>query len=145
MTSAVRTSSCMCGAVELRLEGEPAVMAYCHCESCRLWFGAPVHGSSLWPAARVAITKGEDRVAVYKKTPATGSIRKFCTSCGVPELVDHPSAGMTDVPAVSVRGLAFEPALHTHYGERVISMRDGLPKYRDFDPAVGGTGEILPE
>lgn len=145
MTEAVRKSSCMCGAVELTLVGEPAVMAYCHCESCRLWFGAPVHGSSLWPAERVTIAKGRDRIAAYKRTPNTASIRKFCASCGVPVLVDHPSVGMTDVPAVSVRGLVFEPALHTHYGERVISLRDGLPKYKDFDPAVGGSGETLPE
>jgi hypothetical protein len=52
---------------------------------------------------------------------------------------------MVDVPAVAVADLVFEPGLHTHYGERVLDMPDGLPKYRDFDPALGGTGERLPE
>ena len=42
-------------------------------------------------------------------------------------------------------GLAFEPRLHTHYPERILAIRDGLPKYKDFDPDLGGTGETVPE
>jgi hypothetical protein len=52
---------------------------------------------------------------------------------------------MTDVPAGSVAELAFKPRLHTHYPERVLAIRDGLPKYKDFDPDLGGTGETVPE
>jgi hypothetical protein len=52
---------------------------------------------------------------------------------------------MTDVMAVSIPDLVFEPKLHTNYSEKIISIYDGLPKYKDFDPAVGGSGETLPE
>ena len=143
MADATRKSGCMCGAVQLELSGEPAVMTYCHCESCRGWLGAPVHAASLWPAASVKIVKGADKLGVYKRTEA--SHRKFCTSCGTPVLIDHPAMGMIDVPAGRIAGLAYKPGLHVHYGEKVMSVRDGLPKFNDFPKDFGGSGKTLPE
>jgi len=52
---------------------------------------------------------------------------------------------MIDISAVSIPDLVFEPKLHWHYPERVLSIRDGLPKYKDWDPAFGGTDEVVPE
>ena len=145
MATTVRSGGCLCGAVRLSISGEPTVMAYCHCESCRRWIGAPVHGSSLWPDASVSVEQGADLLATFKRTEGTGSVRQFCTACGSPVRILHPGIRMTDIPAVSIPELVFEPTLHTFYGERVIPMRDGLPKYKDNDPALGGTGERLPE
>jgi hypothetical protein len=44
-----------------------------------------------------------------------------------------------------VRGFAYQPAVHVHYGEKVMAVRDGLPKFRDFPREFGGSGEMLPE
>ena len=49
------------------------------------------------------------------------------------------------MPAGAVSGLAFEPTLHVHYGEKVLSVRDGLPKLKDFPKDFGGSGDTLPE
>jgi len=49
--------TCFCKAVEIEAIGAPAVMAFCHCESCRTWLSAPVHGQPLWPAADVQVRK----------------------------------------------------------------------------------------
>ena len=136
-------AGCCCGAVKLEVGGEPAVQAYCHCGSCRGWLGAPIHAASLWPTANVKIVKGADKLGLYKKTEA--SHRQFCTSCGSPVLVGHPKLGMTDIPAGSVVGLAYAPALHVHYGEKVLAVRDGLPKFKDFPKDFGGSGETLAE
>jgi hypothetical protein len=138
-----RKSECMCGAVALELSGEPAVQAFCHCESCRGWLGAPVHAASLWPAASVKIVKGADKLGTFKRTEA--SHRKFCTSCGTPVLIDHPAMGMVDVPAGRVQGLDYKPGLHVHYGEKVLSVKDGLPKFKDFPKDFGGSGTVLAE
>ncbi len=143
MTDRTRASGCMCGAVHLQLSGEPSVMAYCHCESCRGWLGAPIHSASLWPAASVKIVKGAERLGLYKRTEA--SHRKFCSSCGTPVLIEHPSIGMVDVPAGRIDGLAFKPTLHVHYGEKVLALKDGLPKFKDFPKDFGGSGDLLPE
>ena len=52
MSDPTRKSGCACGAVEVELEGEPAVQAYCHCSSCRGWLGAPIHAARLWPTSK---------------------------------------------------------------------------------------------
>ena len=143
MSGPIRKSGCICGAVEVEIEGEPAVQAYCHCGSCRGWLGAPIHAATLWPAASVRVTKGADKLGLIKKTEA--SHRTFCTSCGSPVLVLHPAIGMTDVPAGTIAGFAFKPALHVHYGEKVLAVRDGLPKFKDFPKDFGGSGEMLTE
>jgi hypothetical protein len=136
-------AGCVCGAVELEVSGEPAVQAYCHCESCRSWLGAPLHAASLWPQQNVTITKGADNLGMYKRTEA--SHRQFCKSCGAPVLVGHPGMGLTDIPAGSVVGLKYQPTVHVNYGEKVMSVRDGLPKFKDFPKEFGGSGEMLPE
>lgn len=143
MTSATRTSSCWCGAVEVELAGDPAVMAYCHCESCRRWLSAPIHAAVLWPTDQVRVKKGADQLAVYSKTEA--SHRHSCKVCGSGVLVRHPALGMTDIPAGSIAGLAYEPSLHVNYGEKVLAIRDGLPKFKDFPEGFGGSGDTLPE
>ena len=145
MAETVRSAGCICGAVKLEITGEPFAMAFCHCESCRRWCGAPVHAGALWPTACVNVVVGAERLATFERSPNSGSLRRFCPACGCPVLIEHPGVGMTDVPAVSVRGLEFKPTLHTHYPERVVSFRDGLPKYKNFDPAIVGSGETVPE
>jgi hypothetical protein len=143
MGEKTRTSSCFCGAVEVELAGEPAAQAYCHCSSCRGWLGAPIHAATLWPTPKVNVLRGADRLAVFKKTEA--SHRHFCTACGAPVLIRHPALGMTDVPAGSIAGFVFQPAIHVNYGEKVLAVRDGLQKFKDFPKDFGGSGEMLPE
>jgi hypothetical protein len=133
--------TCFCKAVEIEATGAPAVMAFCHCESCRTWLSAPVHGATLWPSANVKLLRGE--LGTFKKTEA--SHRQFCKQCGGRVMVLHPAIGMTDVFSVVLPGVAFRPTMHVHYGEKVIAMRDGLPKYKDFPKEFGGSGDVLPD
>lgn len=143
MSEATLEGGCLCGAVRIEISGDPAAMAFCHCETCRSWLGAPVHAASLWPTPNVRVVRGEDKLAMFKKTEA--SHRQFCTSCGAPVLVVHPDIGLTDVPAGSIAGFDYRPALHVNYGEKVLAIRDGLPKFTDFPKDFGGSGETLPE
>lgn len=136
-------ASCACGAVEVEVTGEPAVQAYCHCHSCRSWLSAPVHAAALWPSQNVKVTQGADNLGLYKRTE--NSHRQFCRSCGAAVLVVHPTMGLTDLPAGVVQGFKFQPAVHVNYGEKVLSVRDGLPKFKDFPKEFGGSGETLPE
>lgn len=143
MSNSPYEAGCVCGAVKLEISGEPAVQAYCHCESCRSWLGAPVHAATLWPVTNVRIVKGADNLGLYKRTD--NSHRQFCKSCGGPVLIGHPTMGLTDIPAGSVKGLQYAPAVHVNYGEKVMSVRDGLPKFKDFPKEFGGSGEMLAE
>jgi hypothetical protein len=143
MSEKTRKSGCFCGAVEVELEGEPAVQVYCHCASCRGWLGAPIHAATLWPTPKVNVRKGADKLGMVKKTE--NSHRHFCTACGAAVLIRHPALSMTDVPAGGIAGLAFQPTLHVNYGEKVLAVRDGLPKFKDFPKEFGGSGETVPE
>ena len=134
---------CFCGAVSVEATGEPQVMGYCHCASCRSWSAAPVNAFTLWAADTVTVTGGEEHLATYNKTEM--SFRRFCSICGGHVITGHPTFGMVDVYAATIPTLAFAPQLHVFYSEKVLKMADGLPKYADFPANFGGSGATLPE
>ena len=135
--------ACFCGAVEIEVTGEPVAMGYCHCESCRSWSAAPVNAFSLWNPDAVKVTRGAEQIGEYHKTEM--SHRQFCKACGGHLFTQHPPLNMVDVYAATIPTLKFEPAVHVFYSEKVLAVRDGLPKMKDFPSEFGGSGETLPE
>src|SRR6185369_11743473 len=129
---------CFCGAVELTLQGEPAAMGYCHCTSCRQWSAGPVNAFTLWKPESVRISKGADQVLTYHKTDR--SHRRWCQRCGGHLLTEHPEWGLVDVYAAVIPEFPFRPGVHVNYAERVVSVRDGLPKQKDLPREMGGSG-----
>lgn len=134
--------ACFCGAVEFEATGAPALQGYCHCVDCRTWLGAPVNAYTLWAPEAVKVTKGAENLGAYAKTER--SLRKFCRTCGGAVMSEHASMGLADVFAVLMPSFRHEPTMHVHYGSKTLSVRDGLPKFRDL-PAGFGSGETLPE
>jgi hypothetical protein len=118
-------------------------MGYCHCESCRHWSAGPVNAFTLWKPETVKITQGADSFGTFNKTPR--STRKWCKTCGGHILTEHPSMGVTDVYAAVIQDFPFEPAMHVHYQETVLQMKDGLPKFKDLPEEAGGSGQLLSE
>ena len=135
--------SCFCGAVTVEVSGQPAAMGYCHCSDCRHWSAGPVNAFTLWPPGQVKVVAGEDQVETYNKTDR--SFRKWCRSCGGHILTDHPKMGLVDVYAALLPDLEFQPALHVFYAEKVLAIKDGLPKMKDVPAELGGSGQTLPE
>jgi hypothetical protein len=139
----IHKGECFCGAVKLEASGDPEGMGYCHCRSCRSWSGGPVNAFTLWKPASVKIRAGADHVATFNKTP--GSSRKYCRLCGGHLMTDHPGLGVVDVFAATLPELKFQPGLHINYMDTVLPMRDGLPKFRDFPGAFGGSDQQMAE
>ena len=137
------TGTCFCGAVAIEVAGVPEEMGYCHCNSCRIYSGAPLTAFTLWKQANVKVTKGAELLGRFAKTDM--SHRRFCTKCGGHVMVDHPRLGVTDVRAAIVPTVAFRPTVHLNYAEAVLPIKDGLPKLKDFPAAAGGSGETMPE
>lgn len=142
--------SCFCGKVEFVLNGEPEVMAYCHCESCRSWSAGQVSAFTLWKPGHLEITKGLDNIAGFDGNPRSDhetvvSNRVWCKSCGGHLYTDHPAMGLIDVPASIIRNFEFRPMFHVNYQETIHPMVDGLPKFRDLPSEAGGSGITLTE
>ncbi len=135
--------SCFCGAVQLEVTGTPAGMGYCHCDSCRHWSAGPINAFSLWAPAQVKVTTGAEHIETYHKTE--NSYRKWCKKCGGHLMSEHPGMGLTDVYAAILPELPFAPGLHVFYGEAKVSVKDGLPKFKDTPADFGGSGETIPE
>ena len=141
--SATYDGSCFCGTVRFTVTGEPAAMGYCHCESCRHWSAGPVNAFSLWKPDAVKVTQGAEHIGTYHKTE--NSYRKWCQKCGGHIFSEHPGMGLTDVYAAVIPAFPHKPALHVNYGEKTLSVRDGLPKLKDFPKEMGGSGVLLAE
>lgn len=141
--SANYRAGCFCGSVQLTLSGAPAAMGYCHCSDCRHWSAGPINAFTLWPPEAVKVTAGKEHIQTYHKTE--NSYRQWCSQCGGHLMTDHPGMKLVDVYAAVIPELDFEPALHVFYGEKVVSVKDGLPKMKDMPAEMGGSGETLPE
>ena len=72
MEEAVRTGSCLCGAVRYTVRGEPFHVGRCHCADCRKESGSTYTIYGQWPPEAFEST-GE-----Y----ATYHGRSFCPHCG---------------------------------------------------------------
>jgi hypothetical protein len=135
------SGSCFCGAVQFAVRGEPVVMGYCHCDSCRRWAAAPVNAFTLWRSDTVRITQGAEKIGTYNKT--SRSYRKWCKSCGGHIFTEHPGWGLTDVYAAALPEFPFKGGVHVNYQETVLPMEDGLPKFKDVPAELGGTGAVV--
>ncbi len=142
-TDRTYSGKCFCGEVQFTASGDPALMAYCHCDSCRSWSAAPVSAFTLWKPEAIQVTHGVDSIVTSNRTK--NSDRKWCRKCGGHVFTGHPEMGMTEVCAAVIPDLDFEPVLHVHYQETVLHMHDGLPKMRDVPKEAGGSGITLPE
>ena len=141
--SDIITGKCFCGAVEFEVSGTPTVMGYCHCDDCTRWAAAPLNAFSLWPLGSVKIIKGDDNINNFSKTGSTH--RKSCKTCGGGLFSEVPEWGLVDIYPNVVPDMKHEPTVHAYYSERTISIKDGLPKFKDLPEEFGGSGEILPE
>jgi len=137
------SGACFCGEVQLEVKGEPIAQGYCHCESCRSWSAGPVNAFTLWKPDAVTITRGANSIGMFRKTDL--SSRKYCKVCGGHLLTEHPKWGVTDVYAATIPSFRHSPGLHVNYGETVLHLRDGLPKFKDMPKEMGGSGVLVEE
>lgn len=135
--------TCFCGAVKFQVSGAPEAMGYCHCDSCRRWSASPVNAFSLWPVNALEVLSGSDEIGEFQLTEK--SHRKWCKKCGGHIFTDHPAWSLVDVYVANLPTLTFEPALHVHYQESVLSIKDGLPKMKDMPAEMGGSGKTMVE
>ncbi|MBI1328788.1 MAG: hypothetical protein GC166_02675 [Alphaproteobacteria bacterium] len=76
----LRTAKCCCQDCAIAVEGEPALNAICHCQSCRRRTGTAFGWSVYFPDDRVIAITGT--LMAYTKDGEAGYKRHFCARCG---------------------------------------------------------------
>jgi hypothetical protein len=54
-----------------------------------------------------------------------------------------PRGRLYDIFEGVLADFKFQPTMHINYGERVLSIHDHLPKFRDMPERSGGSGELV--
>jgi hypothetical protein len=114
-------------------------MLYCHCRSCRTAHAAPLVAAAIFQAAVVTYT-GE--VLTTTVTEGDGATRRLvCARCGTRVLNEPPPPVRAIFPALCETTDWFRATMHVNWQERVVDVRDDLPKFIDFPSELGGSGE----
>jgi hypothetical protein len=69
---------CYCGKVRFAINGQPRVLANCHCENCRHAAGAQAVAWTIVKRSDFEWKTGEP----HRYKTDTGAFRTFCDSCG---------------------------------------------------------------
>jgi hypothetical protein len=129
---------CLCGAIQVRVHGQPLAQFYCHCDDCQAVHGAAYVGIAVFPSQAVEVIKGTPTSWTYKSLP-----RERCASCGTYLIARVPDAELTGVKANLLPPGMFRPEFHIHCQHAVLPVVDGLPHYRALPAAFGGADDVV--
>jgi hypothetical protein len=103
MEEASREASCSCGALRIRVRGDPVRVSICHCLACQRRTGSAFGVQARFPVGDVQIAGESHR---YVRTGDSGGrcTFHFCPQCG--STVFYLLDGMPEVVAVPVGAFA---------------------------------------
>lgn len=130
------TISCHCGAVKIRLKGDPVAQLYCHCHDCqRIAAGAYVP-YAVYPADAVEVIEGKTMTWALKTNPRTR-----CANCGTLLFGQPVGMGVRGTISHLLPPGTFKPQFHIHCQDAMNPVTDNLPHFKAFPAAFGGTDE----
>jgi hypothetical protein len=128
----IREGGCLCGAVRLKVRGEPINVRVCHCRNCQKAMGSPFFARALFPQDALTI---EGDSARY---PSSNAIeRVFCKTCGTRLLSWRTNGTAAGVALATFDDRnAFVPTEHIWVKEKMnwVKLDDGLPQYAEQAP-----------
>ncbi|KAJ3207804.1 hypothetical protein HDU83_002135 [Entophlyctis luteolus] len=135
--------TCMCGETTVALKSFPeSDPSFCHCNSCRKWSGAPFLLYVSTPTSSIEIAGPVNEKKTY--SGAWDTYRGRCGSCGTPlyARLGNPSESMylvmtlfADEHGKFPDGFR-KPASHNWYSSRVMDVKDGLKKLKEYDEEI---------
>ncbi|MFM0213023.1 GFA family protein [Paraburkholderia sediminicola] len=125
---------CLCGAVNIKLNGQPEARANCHCLTCRDFYGTSMLSATAWLPEQVTVVGG--RISTFSH-PTKQLSRAFCPRCG-DTVFGTNRFGMRVLPNSFVARATggelpeeMRATMHLFYRHRTIDIQDELPKYLD--------------
>lgn len=118
---------CHCGEVKVLCYDDARAVSYCHCSICRRLSGAPFSCQALFAAAEVQLSM-EPGANLTSLQTSKGVERTRCASCLAPVRGLLLGGKVAAVPLALLCSWR-RPMHHLYYANRVMDLRDGLPKY----------------
>ena len=131
-------TQCRCGAIGLKIAGDPVVQLYCHCDDCQAAHGAAYIPAAIFPRQAVEVLRGDPTPMVVKATQ-----RMRCVDCGTFLFAELAGVGMRSVSPYLLPEGAFKPQFHVQCAHAMLPVVDNLPHYRGFPAAFGGAEEFV--
>ncbi len=134
-----RKASCHCGRLTVTCDGDPALIAMCHCELCQRRTGTSYNLGAWFGRTDVEI-RGEERTYTRAGDSGTEITFHFCPNCGTNIYWDSPEGRFPDMLAVAAGCFAdpgFPAPTISLFGKRRhawLSQPEGMPRL------VGGLG-----
>jgi hypothetical protein len=77
----IRTASCACGQLKVTCQGEPQMVALCHCLECQRRTGSTYGIAAFFPRVQTGV---QGRASTYGRSSASGFnvAFHFCPHCG---------------------------------------------------------------
>jgi hypothetical protein len=128
---------CLCGEVQVKINGAISDIIHCHCSLCRKNSGSAYATNGFINTADFEITKGADSLTAFSFKP--GRNRHFCTKCGSPVY----SANEQDPTRLRIRlglldsEISERPTSHNFVSSKANweELDEALPRYDAFEPS----------
>jgi hypothetical protein len=127
---------CLCGEVEISVEGAISDIIHCHCSLCRKNSGTAYATNGFINASEFSVIKGEESLTIFSLNP--GRNRHFCSRCGSPVY----SSNDDDPTRLRIRlGIFDSDISETPISHNFVSSRANwddldadLPRYDGVEP-----------
>lgn len=116
-----RTAQCSCGALKVKVEGEPGAVVACHCLACQRRTGSPFGVGAYFPEAQATIT-GASKAFGRPTDSGSAFITHFCPECGTslywyahknPGLIGIAVGGFGDATFPAPARSVWEQSMHS--------------------------------
>ncbi len=128
---------CLCGAVQIQINGEITDIIHCHCSLCRKNSGTAFATNGFINSTEFEITSGKNSISTFSFKP--GRNRHFCSNCGSPVY----SSNAQDPTRFRIRlgildsDIAEKPISHNFVSSKANweNLDAKLPRYDSFEPS----------
>ena len=130
------TGKCLCGAVEVAIQGAITAIIHCHCSLCRKNSGTAYATNGFVNSTEFIIEKGQEALSEFSFK--AGRTRYFCQYCGSPVY----SANDSDKNRIRLRlgiidsAISERPMSHNFINSKANweDLTADLPHYSSFEP-----------
>ncbi|KAG8628056.1 hypothetical protein KVT40_003929 [Elsinoe batatas] len=131
-------ANCHCGRVKYQLSrDEPLDSKLCHCTTCQTQHAAPFQWAAIFHKDDINFTNGHHELEWYDPTDKSIGhklpCKVRCSYCHSPIMDEGRNMILLFPSLVHLKTKEakdkFKPRLHMFYGQRVMDIPDGLPKW----------------